>query len=163
MATSYKDIKSDRQWSATTGMKEDKFFNLVAHFASTYKDLFGEDIHERQKNSTINPHFKTYEDLLFFILFSIKCGLTYDALGLVFGMGGSNAKANQTIGLRILKTTLMRLSMSPAREFKDLEAFKKLIPSDGPIIVDGTEHRTQRPVDKEVRKENYSGKKKISR
>lgn len=163
MATSYKDIKSARQWSATAGMKEDKFFKLVPHFSSTYKDLFGQDIHERQKNSTIDPHFKTYEDLLFFTLFSIKCGLTYDALGLVFGMGGSNAKANQTIGLRILKTTLRNISMSPTRKFEDIEAFKKLIPSDEPIIVDGTEHRTQRPVNKEVRKENYSGKKKISR
>jgi len=163
MAISYKGIKSPRQWSATAGMKEAKFFNLVHHFASAYRDIFGEDIHERQKASTIEAHFKTYEDLLFFVLFSLKCGLTYDALGLVFGMRGSNAKANQSIGLRILKITLRKLSMAPVREFKDLEVFKKLIPSDEPIVIDGTEHRTQRPVDKGDRKEMYSGKKKISR
>lgn len=160
MATSYKDIKSDRQWRATSGLSEKKFYQLVSHFASTYKNIFGQEMHERQKNSSTKAHFQTYGDLLFFTLFSIKCGLTYDALGLVFGMRGSNAKAIQTFGLRILKTTLMNMGMAPAREFKNIKEFKKLIPDDGPIIIDGTEHRTQRPVNKEVRDKNYSGKKK---
>ena len=163
MAISYKSIKSSRQWSATAGMKEEKFFKLVPHFASAYKNLFGQEIHERQKNTTIEAHFQNYEDLLFFLLFSLKCGLTYDALGLVFGMGGSNAKANQAIGLAILKITLRNISMAPTREFENLGEFKKLISSDEPIIIDGTEHRTQRPVNKDVRKERFSGKKKISR
>ncbi len=162
MAISYKNIKSSRQWSATAGMKEEKFFELVPHFAAAYKDLFGQEIHERQKNSTMEALLKTYEDLLFFILFSIKCGLTYDALGLVFGMRGSNAKANQSIGLAILKITLRNISMAPAREFENLDEFKRSVPSDEPILVDGTEHRTQRPANKDVREERYSGKKKIS-
>lgn len=163
MAISYKDIKSSRQWSATAGMKEEKFLELVPHYAKAYKGIFGMEMHERQKNSTNKAHFQTYEDLLFFILFSIKCGLTYDALGLVFGMTGSNAKAIQTLGLKILKITLRNISMSPAREISGIEEFKKLIPDDEPIIVDGTEHRTQRPKNKEVRRERRSGKKKISR
>lgn len=164
MAISYKNIKSSRQWSATAGMKEDKFMELSSHFEKAYVGIFGMEMHERQKNSTNKKiHFRTYKDLLFFILFSIKSGLTYDALGLVFGMTGSNAKAIQTFGLKILKITLRNISMAPAREFPGAAEFKKLIPSDEPIIVDGTEHRTQRPKDKEVRKERSSGKKKISR
>ena len=53
--------------------------------------------------------------------------------------------------------------MSPVRAFKDLDEFKKLTPNDGPILIDGTGNRTQRPKDKDVRKENRSGKKKILR
>jgi len=35
------------------------------------------------------------EELLLFTLFSLKSGLTYDVLGIVCGMNGSNAKRNQ--------------------------------------------------------------------
>ena len=162
MPISYKDIKNTRQWSASIGMKEEKFIELIPHFELAYKNIYGVEIHERQKNSTKKAHFQTYTDLLFFLLFSLKSGLTYDALGLVFGMNGSNAKNIQTIGLIILKVTLKNISMSPEREFKSLEKFKELIPSDKPIIFDGTEQRTQRSIDEGVRKDRYSGKKKIS-
>ena len=162
MAISYKDIINDRQWSASIGMKKDKFFELVFHFGNAYKGLFGKDIKERQGGSLKEAHLKTYEDLLFFILFSLKCGLTYDALGLVFGMTGSCAKNIQTLGLKILKITLINMSMMPIREIKSLKEFRKLFPPDGPIIFDGTEQRAQRPVNQEVRKDTYSGKKKIS-
>ena len=94
-------------------------------------------------------------------MFSLKSGLTYDALGLVFSMTGSSAKNIQTLGLKILKMTLINISMMPIREIKSLEEFKKLFPPDEPIIFDGTEQRVQRPVNQEVRKDTYSGKKKI--
>ena len=161
MAISYKDIINDRQWSASIGMKKNKFFELVSHFGNTYEDLFGKSIKERQGNSSKEAHLQTYEDLLFFILFSLKSGLTYDALGLVFSMTGSSAKNIQTLGLKILKMTLINISMMPIREIKSLEEFKKLFPPDEPIIFDGTEQRVQRPVNQEVRKDTYSGKKKI--
>ena len=134
---------------------------LVSHFGNTYEDLFGKSIKERQGNSSKEAHLQTYEDLLFFILFSLKSGLTYDALGLVFSMTGSSAKNIQTLGLKILKMTLINISMMPIREIKSLEEFKKLFPPDEPIIFDGTEQRVQRPVNQEVRKDTYSGKKKI--
>lgn len=162
MSISYKDIKSSRQWSASIGMKEEKFFELITHFEFAYKNIYGVEMLERQKNSSKEARFKTYSGFLFFLLFSLKSGLTYDALGLVFGIAGSTAKNIQTIGLKILKVTLKNISMAPVREFKDLEMFKKLIPNDEPIIIDGTEQRIQRSVNKEVRQEDFSGKKKIS-
>ena len=163
MPVSYKDIKTDRQWSASIGMKEKKFHELAKHFRSTYKNIFGLEMEDRQKNSSNEAHFKTYEDLLFFILFSLKSGLTYDALGLVFGMTGGNAKNLQTYGLSIIKATLRNMSLAPAREFKNLKQFKELIPDDEPIIFDGEEQRIQRSVFEEIREKDYSGKKKISR
>ena len=162
MAISHKDIINDRQWSASIGLKKEKFFELVSYFGAAYKNLFGKEIKERQGDPSNEAHLKTYGDLLFFILFSLKCGLTYDALGLVFGMTGSCAKNIQTLGLKILKITLINMSMMPVREIKSLKGFKKIFPPGEPIFIDGTEHRTQRPENKEVREEVYSGKKKIA-
>lgn len=162
MAISHKDIINDRQWSASIGLKKEKFFELVSYFGDAYKNLFGKEIKERQGDSSNEAHLKTYEELLFFILFSLKCGLTYDALGLVFGMTGSCAKNIQTLGLKILKITLINMSMMPIREIKSLKEFKKIFPPGEPIFIDGTEQRTQRPENKEVVKEVYSGKKKIA-
>lgn len=160
MANNYKNIKSDRQWKATTALSEKKFHELAAHFRETYNEMFGMSMAQRQSNSTSKAHFKTYEDLLFFVLFSIKAGLTYDALGFVFNMRGSTAKSNQVFGLRVLKRALHRLSMMPEREFESVEQMRKLIPKGSTVLVDGEEQRTQRPVNKEVRKERYSGKKR---
>ena len=46
----------------------------------------------------VRASLQSEEELLYFTLFSLKCGLTYDLLGLVCGMDGSNAKRNQEIG-----------------------------------------------------------------
>lgn len=94
MAISYQDIQTKRQWKASTGLSEDQFHRLAALFGEAYEDLFGESISERQSQSTEQATFTTYEDLLFFGLYSIKSGLTYDLLGLSFGLSPSNAHAN---------------------------------------------------------------------
>ena len=103
---------------------------------------------------------KTYEDLLFFTLFSLKSGLTYDLLGLVTGMDASNAKRNQQIGISLLKEALSSGGYAPKREFKDVEEFKEFFKDSDSIIIDGTEQRMQRPKDTEKQKDSYSGKKK---
>ena len=161
MSNGYKNIKSERQWKATIGLSEIKFHELASHFAEAYKSIFGMGMEQRQKNSTKEAHFRTYEDLLFFVLFSLKSGLTYDALGFVFNMRGGNAKANQVFGLSILKATLHQLSMMPEREFESVEKLRKMIPDGSTILIDGEEQRTQRPGNKDVRKERFSGKKRI--
>ena len=104
MAISYKDIRSDRQWSSATGLTKDQFFKLVPLFKFTYEYLFGESLTDRQNNSTQESVFQTYEDLLFFGLYSFKSGLTYDLLGLSFGLSNSNVYQNQSIVIRILRS-----------------------------------------------------------
>lgn len=78
MAISYKEIRNDRQWKASTGLSEHQFFTLVEMFGEAYEQLFGESISDRQNNSTNESTFKTYADLLFFSLYTLKSGLTYD-------------------------------------------------------------------------------------
>ena len=61
---------------------------------------------ECQSNSTNEFTFKTHEDLLFFTLYSLKSGLTYELLGLTFGLDRANAYQNQSLGIRILRAAL---------------------------------------------------------
>ena len=163
MSVSYKDIKNGRQWSASIGMTKEKFFELSKHFATAYRSIFGKELWERQAESSKEAHLTSYEDYLFFILFSLKSGLTYDALGFVFGMTGSCAKKNQTLGIKILKAALHQIGAMPKRIFKSIEEFENELSAEDTIIIDGTEQRVQRPGNQEDQRDFYSGKKKSHR
>ena len=160
MAISYQDIRNDRQWKASTGLNESQFFSLVKLFGEAYGALFGHSMQERQSNSSANSTFTTYESLLFFTLYSINSGLTYDLLGLTFGLDGANAYQNQALGLRVLRTALHRNDQLPKRIYKSVEEFKEHWLEESEILVDATEQHRQRPQDQQDQKEDYSGKKK---
>jgi hypothetical protein len=154
------DLKTDRQWRSATGFDKKKFEKLVIVYEQAYRELYGCPMAERE---TINPLGATLgneEELLFFTLFSLKSGLTYDLLGLVTGMDASNAQRNQEIGLEVLKKTLEDGGYAPKREFSSEGEFHRYFVKRGTLILDATEQRTQRPANMEQQKEQYSGKKK---
>ncbi len=159
MAISYKDVRHERQWKASTGLSKEQFFKLVKLFGQAYEMLFGESMEERQSNSTARSTFKTYADLLFFTLYSVKSGLTYDLLGLTFGLDGANAYQNQALGLRVLQSALEKGGYLPKRTYQSVEEFKEHWSGEDEIIMDVTEQRRQRPGNQEEQKEDYSGKK----
>jgi hypothetical protein len=159
MSVNYKDLKSERQWRSSTGLKESQFRVLVSHFADAYEQIHGESLSERKGNSSQESVFKTYEELLFFVLFSLKSGLTYDVLGFVFGLDGSNAQRNQKSALPVLRLALSKAGVMPARSFSKVKDFEAWFSADEVLILDGTEQRSQRPGDNEVQKEAFSGKK----
>ena len=72
MAASYKELKTSRQWSATTGLSKSQFEELVPLFRKAYISIYGMELQIRQEESSQESHLKTYEDFLFFILFSLK-------------------------------------------------------------------------------------------
>ena len=111
----------------------------------------------------IPPSLPTEEDLLFFTLFSLKTGLTYDALGFVSGMDRANAKRNQTLGLQVLQQTLRQAACLPARSFADAEEFAAYLQAEAKLIFDGLEQRRQRPQEHEAQADSYSGKKSVTR
>jgi len=160
MAVSYKDIRTERQWRAATGLKEEQFFKLVPLFKSAYESLFDESIEERQNNSSIESTFKTYADLLFFGLYSFKSGLTYDLLGLTFGLSNSNAYQNQSLIIRVLEVTLENAGCMPKRSFRNEEELKEFLSEETVLLIDATEQSVQRPDNEEAQKADYSGKKK---
>ena len=160
MSINYKDIRTERQWKASTGLNEQQFHHLVSLFGQSYENLFGESITERQSNSTQQSTFRSYEDLLFFGLYSIKSGLTYDLLGLSFGLSPSNAHANQAMVLGVLQAALEVGGWMPVREYTSDEEFIEHWKSEAGIMVDATEQRRQRPGNQIDQKADYSGKKK---
>lgn len=74
-------MKTERQWRSSTGLTKDKFEILLTFFQKSYENIYGKTIEERTSESPNNPTITNYSDLLFFTLFSLKSGLTYDLLG----------------------------------------------------------------------------------
>jgi hypothetical protein len=153
------DLKTERQWRAATGCDQNRFEKLLGLFTTSYLSLYGQPVADRQAELEVTPSLTSETELLFFTLFSLKAGLTYDLLGLVCGMDAANAKRNQELGLRVLEQTLATVGCLPKREFKDAAAFDEYLKHEETLIFDGTEQRTNRPTDDAAQKENYSGKK----
>jgi hypothetical protein len=61
MAISYKKVRNDRQWKASTGLSEQQFLTLVEIFGESYEQLFGVSMTNCQNNSTHESTLKTYE------------------------------------------------------------------------------------------------------
>ena len=159
MRISISDLKTERQWRSSTGYDEPRFRELLTIFGKSYEKLNGFSIEEVKSKSPMESRLNSYEELLFFTLFSLKSGLTYDLLGLVTGMDGTNAMRNQKLGISILKEALLSGGYAPKREFKNVEEFKEFFKYTETIIIDGTEQRIQRPKDVENQKDSFSGKK----
>lgn len=154
------DLKQNRQWRATIGMSEKQFYILLPIFKKAYFEIYKEELANRKVDANIGYCIENEEELLLFTLFSFKSGLTYDVLGIVCGMNGSNAKRNQKIGLEVLDKTLSGLGVMPKRKILTVKEFEDFLKEEKELIFDATEQRIQRPGDNEKQKETYSGKKK---
>lgn len=157
------DLNADREWSAATGCPKAQFEKLLVLFTASYFELYGKSVAERHAEIEVTSCLPSEEDLLFFTLFSLKVGLTYDVLGLVSGMDRSNAKRNQTLGLRVLEHALEKAQFLPRRKFKDAAQFAEYFRQEETLIFDGVEQRMQRPNDDGVQRDFYSGKKSVTR
>lgn len=160
MKLAIKDLKSKRQWRAATGFEEHQFKKLLKLYKVSYEKKYGAGVAARQAEIEVTPSLQTEEELLYFTLFSLKSGLTYDLLGLVCGMDGSNAKRNQELGLAVLKETLETAGCAPKRGFQSAEEFSQYLKKEKTLLLDGTEQRIQRPGANEEQRMMYSGKKK---
>jgi hypothetical protein len=96
MKLDLKTLTTQRQWRSATGFNKAKFDLLLVYFQESYETIYGKTIEQRTSESPNSPTITSYDDLLFFTLFSLKSGLTYDLLGFVSGMDGSNAKRNRS-------------------------------------------------------------------
>lgn len=157
------DLNTDREWSAATGCTKAQFEKLLALFTASYLELHGKPVTARHAEIEITPCLSSEEELLFFTLFSLKVGLTYDVLGFVSGMDGSNAKRNQTLGLTVLEHALEKAQCLPRRKFKDAAEFSAYFQQEETLIFDGVEQRVQRPGDDAAQRAYYSGKKSAIR
>lgn len=97
------ELTTERKWHAATGFDKQRFEKLVELFKKYHVKIYGKPVWERQVQTEIDYCLNSEEELLFFTLFSLKSGLTYDLLGLVCGMEASNAKRNQKTGVEVLQ------------------------------------------------------------
>lgn len=105
----------------------------------------------------------TYEDCLFFVLYHLKNGSSYDVLGFHIGTDASNALRIFDKYQKILQIALFQSGHMPQRNFSTLKEFEDLLKSEKEIILDVTEISIERNHDYQVQKQDYSGKKKHSK
>ena len=72
------DLTTERQWRAASGADQARFEKLLAVFTASYSDLFGHSVAQRQAAVEVTPSLQSEQELLFFTLFSLKAGLTYE-------------------------------------------------------------------------------------
>jgi len=75
------DLTTKRQWRAAIGADRARFEKLLGVFTASYGELFGHSVAPRQADLEVRPSLQSEQELLFFTLFSLKAGLTYDVLG----------------------------------------------------------------------------------
>jgi hypothetical protein len=155
--------KSDREWRSTTGFDEGRFLKLSAFFVQGYSEIFGRSYEERLADQPNDSVLKTSQDLLFFTLFVLKSGVTFDVLGYIYGLNQSNCQRNYKIGLQTLEKGLQAAGVFPKRSFENPEDFAEYFSGQKVLVLDATEQRIQRPKDNEFQKEVFSGKKKSHR
>ena len=86
----HKIVKSKRQWKSVVGVSSLQFHKLCKEFSVSFEQIYQMNIQELSLNLKTEFLLSTYEDCLFFVLFQLKNGLSYDSLGLLIDIDGGN-------------------------------------------------------------------------
>lgn len=157
------DIKSDRVCKSLTGLSLAQFKSLSETFESSYHAVQNNRLEKgdikRLPQGGKEPHFKTFEQKLFFILYYKKNYSTFDTLGYLFNLSSGQAYEHVKFLLPCLEHSLSQLKMLPSRHFESEEEMIHTIENIDEIAIDGMERPCQRPQDDTLQKARYSGKK----
>jgi hypothetical protein len=151
----FSNVRTDREYRASTGLSISEFNNLLVIFSKYYQPK----TYQLSETYTMGHAIQDPAEALFFILFFKKTYPTYDVLGINFGL--SNKTAHQYVQQLkvILKQALAEEEVLPFRVFHTKEEQVSFFSTIEECIIDATERPTQRPSNEEVQKERYSGKK----
>ena len=144
------------------GVDNQAFIKLTTLFASAYEQKRKQSLEETLLENPNGNNFKikNYSDFVFFILFVLKAGLTFDQVAFIFKIDLAGTKRYFDTGLNLLYSALASNNFLPIREFDSPADMNAYFSSNREIIIDGTEQRIQRPQNKEKQRDTYSGKKK---
>jgi hypothetical protein len=159
MALSYQDLTTERQWRGCTGVSKAQFENLSILFSNTYEKQRGYDLNQLSKNLDVELSLPDYKSCLFFVLYALKSGVSFDILSFNFGMSVSATHKNFKRYLSVLKDSLEEAGHLPKSKFSSLEAFQKYMHDKGEVMIDVSELAVERPQDNQAQQEHYSGKK----
>lgn len=104
----------------------------------------------------------TDEDKLLYILMYLKIYPTYDVLAVMTSHQRSKCGDSVQLFLPVLEMTLGRELVLPKRKARSLEEVFERCPELRDVFMDGTERRTQKPINLKKRNRLYSGKKKAT-
>ena len=128
-------------------------------FTASYGDLCGHSVAQRQAALAVTPSLQSAQALLFFTLFSLKAGVTYDVLGFGSGRDAAHAKRHQPLGWQGWEACLRPVDGWPQRRVATVAECAEDCQREETLIFDGVERRIQRPRETEAQKDHYSGKK----
>jgi len=154
-------IRDERQMSALTGARQEKFDHLLSVFSRVYDEAqyrayekgWAKGTRKRKPGGGQKGKLPGMADKLYFILNYYQTYPTFDVLGHRFNLARSKAHAQVHQLSPILHQTLMELGHLPQREFESVEAFKAMLGDVDQIIIDATERSHQHSQDNEAQKE----------
>jgi hypothetical protein len=156
---SYESVKDKPDTlKAMTSLNRHEFEALLVVFAEVWNELTQQSLRNPAKGGR-PPVLNNAADRLFFILFHLKTYPLQEVIAHLFGLsqGQANFLIHQLSG--VLKKTLDRLKMLPARLPEEmLTRLKDEAAQD--LGIDGTEWRINRPANQVGQENHYSGKKK---
>lgn len=152
-----------KQFHSLTGYKLEEFQSLLPAFRQSFETyvekytLEGKERKKRHFTDYRNSPLPTIEDKLLFILMYLRKATTQDIFGEVFRIPQPVVNKWLHILQPCLNQALKSLNELPARTADDLELAQE---PGQTFFQDGMERSIQRPKDKDVQRDYYSGKKK---
>jgi len=122
-------LNTDRILRATTGMSTGRLDSLVEDVDKClekekqlqYERGIKNGERERKSGGGRKGQLETTRDKVFFCLFYFKCSPTFDLLGLIFDLDGSNACRNIHKIIPIIQKTLGEAMVLPKRKISTAE------------------------------------------
>lgn len=158
----YKTLKkNEKQFLSVTGMDLGLFDKLhssyVRHWEKYIKvyTVSGEK-RQREHRQRKDGVLEETEDQLVFILHYLKSNNIQEHHAAFYGMRQSQCHTWIHLLLKLLKNTLGGLGDLPER---DAAKLRRALSGIKEIFIDGTERDIQRPLEHEVQRKHYSGKK----
>lgn len=155
----FANAKTERVYKASTGFSINEFNELALDIALYYNPILSQDVVEPYGTSS---SIEDAKELLFLVLYHHKTAVTYDVLGLSFGISNGVAFNYVQLGKRILKTVLTQRNCIPKRLFTDKAEFDAYFQGTDELRIDATECPTQRPVNQADQEARYTSKKNIT-
>ncbi len=166
MTICVKDIHDARQFKALTGTSQEEFSQMLPIFTLAYEEVRQEQYLVKKSTRQRHPgggqkgKLPTMDLKLFFILYYWKVYPSYDVVGFQFGLDKSKACTNVQALVPVLKRTLKKLDVLPAREFSSVDDLRAAFRDIQDLFVDATEREHTRSQDDEEQRKTFSGKKK---
>lgn len=146
MSSIFSNLRTDRQYKASTGLNKTEFNDLYSIFEKFYIPKTGNPYISN------SPVLIDKKEALFFILHYYKSYPTLQNMGLYFGFSDYTASTYLDLLKPILKLSLQNKEDIKIGLFENQLEFDKAFEGVDDIFIDVTEVPVQRPKDEDVQK-----------